>query len=103
MLIYYIFLKDLNYKEDIALALTSSSLNSTLFIESININKLLQLKLPLFSGLFNTNIDNDSGLFIGFTENKENLNNFLKLLQESGVINSENSIFNIFYFEVNSF
>lgn len=101
MIIFYILLNDLNYKEDIALGLTSLNINNTVFIESVNINRMLQLKIPIFSGLMHENNLKDCGIFIGFTDSKEDLEKFKRLLSESGIENYNNNIYNIFYLEIN--
>jgi len=59
------------------------------------------MKIPIFKELLNDEYKNNKGIFLGFTENIENLNKFKNLLLESRINIDEQNIFKILYFEVN--
>ena len=104
MICYFIHLYDINYKEDIILALTSAGLSKIIFLEGTNGARLLETQLPIFTGFFRSSEEKEkvNGLFIGMIDGKDKLEAIKKLLKDSGVENKNNDVYQIFYIEGNS-
>lgn len=83
----YIKIIDINYKEDILLALESAEISKASSVEGIDLDNALTRDLPLFKGFFKTEEDKAKDVLIinALVEDKERIDEFVNLLKESGL------------------
>ncbi len=92
---FYLIIKIMNidYKEDVILALQSVGLNHGSFYEATNLDPSLSLDLPMFTGLFRTEEDKARKALIITTlmDEKKQAVSLLQNLREAGIdIDNEN-------------
>ncbi len=97
MYFYILQLFNHEYKEDIILALTSAGVMKGTYVEGENYDNFLTKEFPLFTGLFKTQEDKEriSALFFGMVEKKKVMESVVKLLDDSGIDNSDNRIYQL--------
>lgn len=97
MYFYILQLFNHNYKEDIILALTSAGVMKGTYIEGENYDNFLTKEFPIFTGLFKTQEHKEriSALFFGMVEEKKVMNNVVKLLDDSGIDNNDNQVYQL--------
>lgn len=86
MIFLYIKIMDLNYKEEILLALESADISKASSVEGIDLDNALTRDLPLFKGFFKNGVDKAEEVLIinALVENKGKIDDFVHLLKESG-------------------
>jgi hypothetical protein len=97
MFFYIIQLFDIEYKDDMILALTSAGIMRGTYMEGENLDHLLNQDFPIFKGFFKMKEDKEriSSLFFGFTEKRETLTDMVKVLKDAGIDNEKKEIFHI--------
>jgi hypothetical protein len=86
---YYLFVKviDVDYKEDIFLALESVDITKASYIEGTNLDNALTRELPLFKGFFQTEEEKARQVLLitALIEDKSQIHEFVDMLRESGL------------------
>lgn len=86
---YYLFVKviDIDYKEDIFLALESVDITKASYVEGTNLDNALTRELPLFKGFFETEEEKARQLILitALIEEKSQAEEFAEMLRESGL------------------
>ncbi len=86
---YFLYVKILNkdYKENVVLALEGVGVNKASYFEARNLDKDLSDELPLFKGFFISEEEKHKrvGIIMALYEEKSQLDEFLKLLEASGL------------------
>lgn len=86
---YFLFIKiiDIDYKDDIFLALESVEITRASYFEAYNLDKALSDVIPLFKGFFQIEEDKTKKVIIvtALVEKKKQVEEFLKILEESGL------------------
>jgi hypothetical protein len=86
---YYLFVKviDIDYKEDIFLALESVDITKASYIEGTNLDNALTRELPLFKGFFQTEEEKARQVLLitALIEEKSQAEEFVEMLRESGL------------------
>lgn len=86
---YYLFVKviDVDYKEDIFLALESVDITKASYIEGTNLDNALTRELPLFKGFFQTEEEKARQVLLitALIEDKAQIHEFVDMLRESGL------------------
>ncbi len=86
---YFLYIKiiDIDYKEDVFLALENADINKASYVEGTNLDNALTRDLPLFKGFFKNEDDKAKQVYIvnALVEEKEQITEFLNLLKESGL------------------
>lgn len=97
MYFYIIQLFDVKYKDDMILALTSAGVMKATYLEGENLDHLLNQDFPIFKGFFKMKEDKErvSSIFFGMTENRETIENVVKVLKEAGIDNSREEVYHI--------
>lgn len=90
MIFYVIQLFNVEYKDDMILAMTSAGLLQGTCVEGDNLDKLLNNDFPIFKGLFKMKEDKElaSFIFFGFSK-RENIEGLSQVLKDAGIENSE--------------
>lgn len=83
----YIKVIDVDYKDDVFLALESVGINKASYFDAYNLDKVLSEELPLFKGFFKTEDDKAKEVVIitALIEKKEQAKEILEILEESGL------------------
>ncbi len=85
----FLFIKiiDINYKDDIFLALESVEISKASYFEGYNMDKTLTDEIPLFRGFFKTEEDKAKKVIIvtALIKEKKQVEDFLSILEESGL------------------
>ncbi len=83
----YIKVIDVDYKDDIFLALESVEITKASYVEGHNLDKVLSDEIPLFKGFFKNEEDKSKKVIIitALIEKKEQVEEFLDILKESGL------------------
>lgn len=86
MIFLYIKIIDLDYKEEILLALESADITKASSVEGVDLDNALTRDLPLFKGFFQNEGDKAEEVLIinALVESKEQIDDFIYLLKESG-------------------
>ena len=96
---YFLFMKIINvdYKEDIFLALESAEITKASYIEARNLEKSLTNELPLFKGFFTTDEEKEKQVIIvtALVNEKEQVDEFIDTLEASGLNIREEEIFRL--------
>lgn len=97
MFFYIIQLFDINYKDDMLLAMTSVGIMRGTYVEGSNLDSLLGQDFPIFRGFFKTKEDKEkaSSLFFGLVDSEEKLTHLRQLLLDSGIEGDTDDIFQI--------
>lgn len=97
MLFYIIQLFDINYKDDMLLAMTSVGIMRGTYVEGSNLDSLLDQEFPIFRGFFKTKEDKERAcsLFFGMVDSETKLINLRQLLLDSGIEGNTDDIFQI--------
>jgi len=86
---YFLFIKiiDIDYKDDVFLALESVEINKASYFDAYNLDKALSDEIPLFKGFFQTEEDKAKKVIIitALVEEKKQIDEFLNIVQESGM------------------
>lgn len=86
---HYLFVKvmDVDYKEDIFLALESVDITKASYVEGTNLDNALTRELPLFKGFFQTDEEKAKQVIIitALIEEKSQALEFVEMLRESGL------------------
>ncbi|NOR44959.1 MAG: hypothetical protein GQ534_05175 [Candidatus Delongbacteria bacterium] len=93
------FLKiiDINYKDDIFLALESVEITKASYIEASNLEKSLTDELPLFKGFFTTDEEKEKQIIIvtALIDSTEQIDEMVKILEASGLNIRDEKIFRL--------
>ncbi len=93
---HFLFIKiiDIDYKDDIFLALESVEIAKASYFEAYNMDKALSDEIPLFKGFFKTEEDKAKKVMIitALVEEKGQVEEFLNILKESGMDIKNNEI-----------
>lgn len=96
---YFMFMKiiDVNYKDDIFLALESVEITKASYIEARNLEKSLTDDLPLFKGFFTTDEEKEKKVIIvtALVEKEEQIDEFVNILEASGLNVRDEEIFRL--------
>ena len=96
---YFMFMKiiDINYKDDIFLALESVEITKASYIEARNLEKSLTDELPLFKGFFTTDEEKEKQIIIvtALIDSTEQIDELIKNLEASGLNIKEEPIFRL--------
>jgi len=100
----YIRLVEIEYKEDILLALESSEIYKASLVEGINLDNALTRDLALFKGFFNGETEKEKPVIIinALVKKKESIKEFVNILKESGLDIENEDIIRILTWEVES-
>ncbi|HOJ50553.1 MAG TPA: hypothetical protein PKW55_07070 [Spirochaetota bacterium] len=100
MYFYILQIYDINYKEDIILALTTVGILNATLILGENLESIIKTDIELFKGLLKQKDQKKriAGVVIGYTESKEKLKGIKLLIQQAGVKNPDN-VFSIIVLE----
>jgi hypothetical protein len=86
---YFLYIKIMNkdYKENVVLALESVGVDKASYFEARNLDKDLSNELPLFKGFFISEEEKHKrvGIIMALYEEKGQLDEFLRLLEASGL------------------
>lgn len=86
---YFMVMKiiDVNYKEDIFLAMESVEITKASYIEARNLEKSLTDELPLFKGFFTTDEEKEKQVIIvtALVNEEKQIDDFIKILEASGL------------------
>lgn len=104
MIFLYIKLADINYKEDILLALESSEIYKASLVEGINLDNALTRDLALLRGFFDKEHEEEKPVIIinALVDKKERIKEFVFILKESGLDIENEEIIRILTWEVES-
>jgi len=96
---YFMFMKiiDVNYKDDIFLALESVEITKASYFEANNLESELTDELPLFKGFFSTDDEKEKKVIIvtALIESEEQIDEFVSNLEASGLNLKEEPIFRL--------
>jgi len=96
---YFMFMKiiDVNYKDDIFLALESVEITKASYIEARNLEKSLTDELPLFKGFFTTDEEKEKQIIIvtALVDKTEQIDELIKNLEASGLNIRDEKIFRL--------
>ena len=96
---YFMFMKiiDVNYKDDIFLALESVEITKASYIEARNLEKSLTDELPLFKGFFATEEEKNKKVHIvtALVKSTDQIDEFVKTLEASGLDIRNEEIFRL--------
>ncbi len=95
MYFYILQLFDIDYRDDIVLAMTSSGMEHATVVEGTNLDQIIQRDFPLFTTLFAGKEDRErySQLFFGLIESREPAEAFVEVLRQAGIENDREEIF----------
>lgn len=101
MYLYVLQLFNIDYRDDILLAMTSAGIKKATVIEGTNFDKLLEQEFPLFTGLFRGPEDRArfSHLVFGMVDALEVLQGFVDVLDQAGVDNRKEEIYRLLVLE----
>lgn len=103
MIFLYIKLANINYKEDILLALESSEIYKASLVEGINLDNALTRDLALFRGFFDKGEEEKPVIIINALVDKvERIKEFVSILKESGLDIENEEIIRILTWKVES-
>ncbi len=96
---YFMYMKiiDINYKDDIFLALESVEITKASYFEANNLDNELTDELPLFKGFFATDEDKNKKAIIvtALIESEDQIDEFVTNLEASGLDIKEEPIFRL--------
>ncbi len=96
---YFLYIKiiDIDYKEDVFLALESADISKASYVEGVNLDNALTRDLPLFKGFFKSEDDKAKQVYIvnALVESKDQISEFLNLLKESGLDYSSEGVLRV--------
>jgi hypothetical protein len=97
MKLYILQVFDIEYKDDILLALTTAEITRATVVEGLNMEGLLDQDFPLFSGLFRSQADRArySQIIFGTVDDDEAIDAFLTVLKQAGIDNSDERVFRL--------
>lgn len=97
MKLYILQLFDIQYKDDILLALTTANITAATVVEGLTVHNLLDQDFPLFSGLFRSQRERErySQVFVGTVSEDEAIDSLLELLSQAGIDNSQEQVFRL--------
>jgi hypothetical protein len=103
MYLYVLQLFEVDYRDDILLAMTSAGIKKATVIEGTNFDKILEQEFPLFTGLFRGPEDRArfSHLVFGMAESLEVLEGLVDVLNQAGVDNKKEEIYRLLVLEGN--
>lgn len=98
----YIKIVDIDYKENVYLALESVGINKASYIEGLNLDTELTSELALFTGFFKGDEEKSKqvGIINALVESEEEIDEFLSLLEESGVDIYDETIIRVLSWDV---
>lgn len=86
---YFLFIKIINidYKDDIFMALESVGISKASYLEAYNLDMVLSDEIPLFKGFFISEEEKLKNVIIinSLVEEKKQIKEFLKILEESSL------------------
>ena len=84
---YFLFIKivDINYKEDVTMALESVGITKASYIESWNLEKSLSDEITLFTGFFQRENRGQQVIITALAEDKEQVKRLLDTLRVAGL------------------
>ncbi len=84
---YFVFIKivDIDYKEDVTLALESVGITKASYIDSWNLEKSFSDEIRLFTGFFQRENRGEQVIVTALAEEKEQINRFLDTLRAAGL------------------
>lgn len=97
MKLYVIQLFDIDYKDDLLLALTTAEITAATVVEGLTMQNMLDQDFPLFSGLFRSQREREqySQVIFGTVEDDEAIESLLQVIEQAGIDNSEEQIFRL--------
>ena len=86
---YFMFLKiiDIDYKDDVFLALESVEIDKASYVEGNNLDSILRDEMPLFKGFFKSEEDKEKKVILitALVEEKEQIDEFIDILKEADI------------------
>ena len=103
---YFLYVKILekDYKESVVLALEGVGIDKASYFEARNLDKDLSEELPLFKGFFISEEEKQKrvGIVMALYEEKSQVNEFLNLLEASGLDVKSGEVVRVATWEVNN-
>jgi hypothetical protein len=101
MYLYVLQLFDIDYRDDILLAMTSAGIKKATVVEGTNFDKILEQEFPLFTGLFRGPDDRArfSHLVFGTVEGVDVLQGLVDVLTQAGIDNKKEEIYRLLVLE----
>jgi hypothetical protein len=101
MYLYVLQLFNIDYRDDILLAMTSAGIKHATVLEGTNFDRILEQEFPLFTGLFRAPEDRArySQLVFGMVEELEVLKSLVEVLQQAGIDNRKEEIYRLITLE----
>jgi hypothetical protein len=101
MYLYVLQLFNIDYRDDILLAMTSAGIKHATVVEGTNYDKILEQEFPLFTGLFRGPEDRArySHLVFGMAEDLSVLEALVDVLDQAGVDNDKEEIYRLLALE----
>ncbi|BDU51457.1 hypothetical protein [Haliovirga abyssi] len=86
---YFMFLKiiDIDYKDDIFLALESVEIDKASYVEGNNLDSILRDEMPIFKGFFKTEEDKSKKVILitALVKEKKQIDDFINILKEADI------------------
>lgn len=97
MKLYILQLFDIEYKDDILLALTTANITASTVLEGLTVQNLLDQDFPFLSGLFKNQRERErySQVIFGTVEEDEAIESLLDVIEQAGIDNSGERIFRL--------
>lgn len=102
---HYLYVKiiDIDYKEDILLALESVEIEKGSYVEGTNLDNALTRELPLFKGFFQSEEEKTKQVILvsALIKYERQANEFVRMLRESGLDIDSGKIVRVLTWPVN--
>ena len=101
MYFYILQLFNVDYREDILLAMTSAGIKQATVVEGTNLDKIVAQEFPLFTGLFHSPADRErfSNLIFGMVDSEQEIDSLVEVLRQAGIDNRKEEIYRVVLLE----
>ena len=102
MYLLIIVVVNIDYKEEVVLALQGAGIDKATYVNGFNLDKELNEEFPLFTGFFRSKEDREkeSMIIFSYVEEKEAAEEFIENLKAAGIDTKDPEILRTYLFEV---